>query len=854
MVRVLIEDPIPTRRLNELSKKEKLGKPPISELHYYWTRKPLITSRVVLLASLSDQLDKEGLQSLSGLNATSTKKPIFYLRPSSGRYINLLEQYRQLIERAKEIYGDDLVMLDPFAGSGMIGFEALRLGLNVVLSDYNPVAYLIMKCTIEYPKKFGKRLYDDVKAEAERIMKELETELGSIYPMHNGKKVLAYISAWQVKCRSCGKLTPLVGHWHLSKDKYLAYEAINGELKFSVKFGKDAPESNVHRGNATCLLCNMPIPNEEVVEDIRANQRERLLAVVLEGKSYDIPQSEESKSLEKAEMILKERRRELVDFIPDEEMPSDRRTMSAGKYLSRWSDLFNPRQLLLLSTMAKKIRETVERREKEGGKDYAEAVGAYLSCWLAKHVDHNSRACHWIYTRTGIGDSVANRGLSMMWTHTEVNPFVKFSGSLQGMLHDVIDALKFSTEELEGTGLADISLHSILQYDSNKKFKLIVTDPPYADDIPYPELSEFFYVWHKRTIGHLLGSTFSSAHVDTVEEIDQGGNRTEEDFYERFRFAVKKLYDLLDQDGLLVVFYAQKRPEIWEKIVNFFAETGFQITNALPLSTENENNVIAQGKNSVYYSLIITARKRDKNAPVTDLQRVKSDIREEIYSNLEKVERLDYKQGELFLWATGLALKHFTSYSKIQSFSTPDTARSALDSAQEAMMAALAEQQIRKYAGKKISVDGDTTFYILTLKNGKRELDTDDFNQSVKSGLSEKALFEKKLVVKKSDGRKVRIYVNDAFSRNNAIEVEGVDGISGNAIIDYLHRAFINYSISPGLEKVDEEAKRAGMSVEDFVGLIRTIAGLEKESGMDEEQEYKTAQMIVEAYDDVRGK
>jgi len=854
MTEVLLERPIATNRLNELAKKEKLGngKPPINELHYYWTRKPLITSRTVLLASLSDGLDDDELQQLSGINSNPTGKPLFYRKPWKGPYIQQVQLYKNVMARARELYGEDLTVFDPFAGSGMIGFEALRLGLNVVLSDYNPVAFLIMKATMEYPKKYGEKLCDDVKREAERISEELKAELSSLYPKHDGKEVVAYIWAWEVRCRSCGGLTPLVGAWHLSKEEYLAYRLVNGGLEFSIAKG-EAPEGNVDRGNGTCLLCNMPIPHEEVMEDIRQNQRERLLAVVLQDRTYDLPTDEDLEAYAKAKELLSNSK-ELEPFIPDEMIPPEGNVVRASKYLPLWRDLFNPRQLLLLSTMAKKIREATDRISSEDGVEYAEAVGAYLSCWLAKHVDYNSRTCHWIYNNTVIGESMANRGLSMSWIHTEVNPSVKFSGSLQGMLHDVLDALRFSVQELRDSGRADISLKSALQYDAGRKFKLIVTDPPYADDVPYPELSEFFYVWHKRTIGHLLGDSFTPTHVDTAEEIDQGGGRTKEDFYDRFDFAVRKLYDLLDDDGLLVLFYAHRSSDVWEKVVNSFAGAGFHITNAVPLSTESENNVIAQGKRNIYYSLIMTARKRRPDAGSADLQSVREEIRSEIAGNIDRVGRLNYSQGELFLWGMGIALKHFTAYSRIESFSKEDMAKTALESAQDAFASVFVDAEIRKYAGKSIPIDRDTLFYIFTLKGGDRELDTDAFNQSLKIGLDEKSLFDKKLVVKKRDGKKTRIYLNDAFSRSKEMEVEGKDSIRGNAVIDYIHRALVSYAISPGLDKVDENAQNAGMLAEDFVGLIRTIAGIERESdALKDERECKVANDVVRAYDEVRG-
>jgi len=179
MPETLLEKGIPTRTLNELAKKEKLGRPPINEFHYWWTRKPLITSRAVLLSALSDTLSAKELEALTGLDGNGRVKPAFYDEPWKGA-----PDYRLVLARARELYGEQLKVYDPFAGSGMIGFEALRLGLSVELSDYNPVAYLIMKATIEYPKKYGVKLADDVEKEGKRIIEEMRKELGEFYPKH----------------------------------------------------------------------------------------------------------------------------------------------------------------------------------------------------------------------------------------------------------------------------------------------------------------------------------------------------------------------------------------------------------------------------------------------------------------------------------------------------------------------------------------------------------------------------------------------------------------------------------------------------------------------------------------------
>ncbi len=379
-----------------MAKKEKNGRPPISEIHYWPTRKPLIVSRAVLLASISDRLQ---IEDFIKLISNDGKVPTFKSEPwKSGLYKKIYEDARR---RGEEIYGD-LTIYDPFAGSGMIGFEALRLGFNVELSDYNPVAYAIMKATLEYPKKYGKKLAEDVKEEGERIIDELRRELAELYPDHEGKEVKAYIWAWVVECKWCKKITPLVNDWTLLKDKgTITYIRPEDGLNFRCyESEKIDIKGNVDRGKALCLHCGREISNEYIREDIRTNKREILLAVALEGRTFSTDIKKHEEMVRKAHEILEKKKEELAQFIPSQEIPSEIRS---SNYLTSWGDLFNDRQLLVLTSLVKKIKETVERYRREKGEEYARAMAVAFAMWVGKIVSRNCRATIWDSSRFGIG-------------------------------------------------------------------------------------------------------------------------------------------------------------------------------------------------------------------------------------------------------------------------------------------------------------------------------------------------------------------------------------------------------------------------------------------------------------------
>jgi Adenine-specific DNA methylase containing a Zn-ribbon len=234
-MKTLIEKILPVEEISEEAKKEKKGRPPTFEMHYWWTRKPLVTARAVVLGSLlPENFDIDEFKQLLGLGR----------RERAFKYNLMDEQIKNLHQYYKQIWGTETpTVFDPFAGGGSIPFDALRVGCNIVANDYNPVAWLIMKSVLEYPIKYDDKLVKYLKKVFDDIFKKLKAELGDLYPTHNGKEVAAYIYAWMVKCPKCGFETPLVGSWWLARKKnkplYLQYIIKDSELHFEIERGEN---------------------------------------------------------------------------------------------------------------------------------------------------------------------------------------------------------------------------------------------------------------------------------------------------------------------------------------------------------------------------------------------------------------------------------------------------------------------------------------------------------------------------------------------------------------------------------------------------------------------------------------
>jgi len=855
--RLLIEEFLPTEEISKEARKEKLGtaKPPTSEMHYWWTRKPLITARAAVLGALIDlenipwKVNPDNYKTFE----QALKANFLELLKLKGnrRAHNYDPDFRKIREAAMKTWGGIPTVLDPFAGGGSIPFEALRLGVNAVAVDYNPVAYLILKATLEYPKKYGWRLYNDVKKYSEQIIRELREELGHFYPKHNGKDVAAYIYAWVVKCPHCGFETPLVGNWQLAKTKrkknlYLEYKIEGEELKLEIKEGIDSKGGNVRNRVFTCLKCGSEIPVGHVMEDIKKNQREKMLAVVLlenPGKSYDLPNEKDLKALKEAEIELK---KNWIKFyreglIPDGEVPEDSRAMWVYLYLPRWHMLFNPRQLLLMIKYAEKAKRIIEKLAKDD-KEYAKAIGMYLAFILAKHVDYNSRATTWHSGYEVIAHMFTQRGIAMMWNHAEVNPFVQSSGTLLNNRKNVLDAIEYAIQKLWDTpGNIEIYNESLLKFNSTRKFKIIVTDPPYYDDVPYGEVSEVFYVWHRSILGELFENEskyFKDKHVETSEEIDVGGNRDKKSFDKLFTRAMHKLYELLEDEGILVLFFAHKSPEAWHFVLEALRNSGFRITATYPIHTESTESIVARGKKSIYHSLIIVARKR-KEQKTAYLEDLMEEIERRVIERAEKFEKYGLKGSDLLVASMGVVLEVLTQYSELKSYSGTLSTLDAIE---------LAQKILAKYAAMKATgldnVDPTTTFYLYLRLNGMDKVDYSIANQLIKSlGVNEKLLEQKKLIKFVQDKTK-KLVLQDFYRGDLELEIQGKDPLEGEALIDYVHRAMRAY-VREGLKGFNKVLDNAPYPREAIIGVLKALANIGKDPQRENDREAKLAGEIL---------
>lgn len=787
--KTLLEKGIPVKLLNTEAGKEKLAVPPTVNLHKYATRKPLITSRMVVAASLLNELDLEGdedFNSLIGLDRT--------LKNRAYRKI----PYR-LVKKIDDKYDVKPTVLDPFAGTGTIPFEALRLGLNVVALDYNPVANLIMKGTIEYPIKYRKTIYSDVEKYAKTIYSKLSDDLSFFYPKYDGVEPRAYINAWAVECPTCGNITPLVNNWILdgSKNIVIEYDVDQKGINYKIIKSETPQEGNVRRGKATCIFCSSDISNEHLTSDILNNEREIILAIYLDNREFVLPRKEDLVSLEKANQYLKDKMGELRNFIPTESIADDKRAIPAKKYLKYWYKLFNPRQLLIMSCFAKEIHRVIDDLSVDD-EEYARAIGTYLSMIFSRHVMKNTRNTMWHNNRKTIEHIFSSRGIVMYWDHPEVNPFIKTSGSIINGINDVLKGLRFALQELNSSQFenkpdpsVEVINTSVLSWETNQKFEYIITDPPYYDDVPYPELFQYFQVWYSKIFEKIVKIP---AIPSTSEELSVNQNRSETSYEQKMHLAFTKIHRLLKDDGVLVMFYAHKSIEGWRFVLEALRKSGFKVTSTITLMTESERSLLARGKSSVFHSLVITARKRleNKTANLLDIEDEIRKIIDQKYPELLDIYGND--RVNLMVAASGIVIETITSYSKITSF-TKNTADYAIEMGQKYLIETFARHTLAVD-----HVDVKTMLYTWFRHSPLEDISYTDYNQTLKAFGADERILED--IVKSSRGD---VQLID-YSDRAVLEVDGMEPLMATSIIDAVHialRAYLRGGIIQAKPKID---------------------------------------------------
>jgi len=759
--RKLIEVALPLEAINMESGREKSirhGHP--STLHLWWSRKPTATARAVLFAQLVDDPSSHPEKFPTPEAQARERERLHKLIErlvvwENTRDESLLAEARQEILDSTD--GNPPPVLDPFAGGGSIPLEAQRLGLEVHASDLNPVAVLINKALIEIPPKFrdqspvfpglkGSRiggwkgaegLAADVRAYGQWMRDEAEKRIGHLYPkaVVDGKEanVIAWIWARTVTCPNpaCGIEMPLTSKWWLGKKKgreaYVIPEILDDaahpsgkRVTFRIghdpaKAPKQGEDGTVGRRGAECVACGTGVSLKYIREEGQLGRiGAQLMATVAEGnrrRVYLDPSEEHSRAAEV----------DRPDDVPESELPKNPRDFKTPNYgMTTWASLFTNRQLVALTTFSDLVSEARDRvvadaidtgmssgeRLADGGvgaEAYGDAVATYLGLGVSRAVDRSSSISSWDSSAAKIRNAFGRQALPMTWDFAETAPFSTSTGNYLSQIEWTAKVLDFAPRA---------ALAEARQQDAGSQElsgKLISTDPPYYDNIGYSDLSDFFYVWQRRTLRDIYPDLFRTMLVPKVEELvanpyrHDGREGAKEFFEDGFRevFARARMDAL--EDFPITVYYAFKQSDTtadgtsssgWETLLDGMIRSGWSITATWPMRSELSNRMLASGTNALASSIVLALRPRPDDAPATDRRGFISALQAELPDALRELQQGRIAAVDLPQATIGPGMAVFSRYSAVyESDGSPMTVRSALARINEILDQVLSDQE-----------------------------------------------------------------------------------------------------------------------------------------------------------------
>lgn len=594
---------------------------------------------------------------------------------------------------------------DPFAGGGAIPLEAQRLGLESYASDLNPVAVMINKAMIEIPPRFANTkpigpipegetpqliqrewhgaqgLAEDVRRYGYWMREEAKKRIGHLYPQveitremtqerpdllpYAGKKltVIAWLWARTVKSPNpefSDVDVPLASTFVLSKkpghEAYVQPIIEGKSYHFAVKVGKPPKEAENGtklgaKATFKCLMTNAPMDKEYVKSELLHQRGSvRMLAIVCEGtkgRIYISPLKDTCPEINSRD----------ISFMPTNPISEDRRAFTPPDYgMPTYGDLFTPRQLLALDTFSDLVHDARAKviidakaagmdddgiRLRDGGNGataYGDAIAVYLAFAVDKCLNLGTTITTWMNDRGAFRETFARQALPMTWDFAEANILGDSSGNFMTPIDKISKSITFLPGLLDGK-----AIQIPAQSQNVSMNKVISTDPPYYDNVGYADLSDFFYVWMRRSLRDIYPELFATMAVPKAEELIAapyrcGGKENAEAFFlDGMTEAMHNLAVQAHPAFPVTIYYAFKSSDTdesgtsntgWETFLEAVLKAGFEVTGTWPMNTEGKGRLRAKSSNALDSSIILVCRKRAEDAGETDRRDFLNELRE----------------------------------------------------------------------------------------------------------------------------------------------------------------------------------------------------------------------------------
>lgn len=610
-----------------------------------------------------------------------------------------LETSRALTQAAHEALGGEPgtrpLVVDPFAGGGAIPLEALRVGADVFASDLNPVAVLLNKVVLQYIPRFGHQLVEEIRKWGEWIKKEAEKKLAEFYPKDpDGATPMAYLWARTITCEGpgCGTEVPLMRSLWLTKkgSHSTALRILPNIQERQIDFkiiddakARDVVEGTIRRGSAICPLCGYTTPVTSVRKQLKTHcggaANARLLAVVTtrpgqQGRFYRLPLKKDFVALAKAnqELLLRiKQHTEALSLVPDEPLPPQGtlgfRVQLYG--METWGNFFTPRQALALITLTNLVKEVGKKLAGQSDSGLKLAVQTILAFAIDKQADLGNSLNRWEPIAQCPRQLFGRQAIPIVWDFAESAPLGSSSGAFEIFIDGITSALeKVGCNWHEGHVNISSATRHPLPDDSAEIF---FSDPPYYDAIPYADLSDFFFVWLKRTIGDEYPLYFDSPLTPKKDEciVNEITGKDKAYFENTMKQAMIEGRRMLKTDAIGVVVFAHKSTTGWESQLQAMISAGWIVTGSWPIDTENASRLRAQSSAALASSIHLVCRPRENqndNDLTGDWRDVLAELPNRIHEWMPRLATEGVVGADAIFACLGPALEIFSRYARVE--------------------------------------------------------------------------------------------------------------------------------------------------------------------------------------------
>jgi len=638
--------------------------------------------------------------------------------PGNEQGVVILKIARDLVKIAN--HGEAPKVIDPFSGGGAIPLEATRLGCQAIANDYNPVAHIILRASCEFPQKygrngyrnrtieeFGKKITQEIEIHnvlkndfgywCRQILQYSEKEIGHLYPPgKDGQPIVGYIWARTAPCSnpSCKAEIPLLRSFILanSGEKLSGLKMVINDncIDFQVVHNQEVVRSEgtmLTRGDVRCPICSQVTPVADLRQaGIDGKLSERMVAVITsskQGKSYRSVEDADINAYKEAITIssLKERPNELI--LPEitgingneEGSISNSTGIRVHLYgMKSWGSLFNPRQLVVIQTLVEALREFSPKIQAQiQDQEYAKAIITYLGLWISRNTMFMSNVGVWKPSGEFIASPFSMQAIPMVWDYPEINLFNNSSGG-------ALSQLDWIERFLDHEALGNNCIHpSNVLYGDAAHIPLSsgfadfgITDPPYFDAISYADLSDFFYIWLKRSLSDVYPEIFVTPLSPKREEATALKHRfhgredlAKEHFTSKLATSLSETRRVLKENGILAIMFAHQSTEAWTALINAMVEAGLTVTATYPIDTERGARAVALDTAALASSITVICRPR-MTQKATSYRNVRKEIESVVAESVHRFWEYGFRGADLIVACYGPAVGVFAKYEAVE--------------------------------------------------------------------------------------------------------------------------------------------------------------------------------------------